>query len=149
PFFKLRLIVPTQVWCAVLLQRDGRVHTVVDRGVAEPARRHRLRLRIKLDDLLAIRTQVTQFRASGTGKAEVGNGHRNGDIDADLAYIDFALELASGGAALSEKSHAVTHRIAVDQFDCVLECRYGQNDEHRPKDLFAVNPHVGGDIRED
>src|SRR5260221_11156090 len=88
------------VAAAELLQADGGVHAAVHGIVIKPARRDGLGLRIKLHRLLAIRTKVAKLGAARAGEAEVGNRHRDRQVEADLADTDALLERAGHGAGL-------------------------------------------------
>src|SRR5450830_1630356 len=88
-------------------QIDGGVHTMVHTVVVEPATGDRLGLSVELHHLLAVRTEITELGTARTGEAEERYWHRNRDIDADLADIDFALELARRCAALGKQASAV------------------------------------------
>ena len=86
-----------------LLHCDGGVHPVVAVAVVlVPAGGDGFGLRPKLHGLLAIRPQVAQLGRARAGKAEVGHGHRNGHVDADLAHVDVVLVLARRPAAAGE-----------------------------------------------
>src|SRR5579864_243118 len=132
-----------------LAQADRRVDAVVHGRIIEPARRDGLGLRVELHDLLAIRAEIAELRSARTREAEERHRHRNRNVDADLAHVDIALELARRRAALREQSNAVAKRIRVDEFDRVVERRYGQDQQHRAEDLGAIDFHVGRDVGED
>jgi hypothetical protein len=59
PQSAIRWHVPTNA----LLQRNRRIHATGG-SIIKPARCHRLHLRIKLDDLFAVRAEITELRAA-------------------------------------------------------------------------------------
>src|SRR5471032_3303465 len=131
-----------------LTQVDGGVHAVVDAVVIEPAAGDRLGLRVELHHLLAIRTEVAEFRTTGTGEAEERHRHRNRDVDPDLADVDFTLEFTRRRTALGEQARAVAKRVGVDQCNGLIKGVDFQHHQHRTKDFLGVDLHLGGDTRE-
>jgi hypothetical protein len=108
-------------------------------GVVEPARGHRLHLRVELHRLLAVGAEVAQLRAARAGEAEVGHRHRDGHVDADLSHVDLVLELARDRARLREDAGAVAVGVGVDEGDRLVERVHAHDLQHRPEDLGLVH----------
>src|SRR5210317_2071183 len=82
-----------------LLQCYGSIHLAGTCIVLRPTRGYGFSLGVELNHLLAIRSQVTQFRPSRSGETEKWQRHRDRQINADLADIDFVLKFSGGSAA--------------------------------------------------
>jgi hypothetical protein len=74
-----------------------------------------------------------------------GNGH----IDADLASLNLALELARRGTGPSENGRSVAVLVLVDELNRLIYRLNVQTDENRPENFLRVALHVGLHIGDD
>lgn len=119
--------------------------------LASPKTRHRLRLRIEPNTRFPIkRIRPTARHALLVAReAEHGQGHRDRDVDADLAGFDVLLEARGGAAGAGEDGDAVAVFVGVDEGDSVLDRGDVDTDEDGAEDLLGVASHVGFHVGDD
>jgi hypothetical protein len=77
---------------------------------------------------------IAEERCLPAAEAVVGDGHRDGHVDADHAGLDLELELPSRAPVAREDGGAVAVRVVVDEADRLL---------------VGLDPHHGQDGTED
>lgn len=116
-----------------------------------PQTRHRLPLRVEPQSVFTVEVRGTSASHGllVASKAEHRQGHRDGNIDAQLACFDLFLEETGGGAGAGEDRGAVAVGVGVDEVDGFVGGVDVQADKDRAEDLFGVAFHVGGYVGDD
>ena len=76
------------------------------------------------------------------------HGYRNWHVDTNHAHLYATTELACHIAIAGEATHTVAELVRVDQINRTDKVRHAHAAEHRSKNFFFVNAHVGGDVVE-
>src|SRR5665213_24044 len=114
-----------------------------------PPTGHGLSAGVELHAIGPVDVQVTEERAVPAAEGVVGDGYRNGDVDANHPCGNFGLEALGGGAVIGEDRGAVAVSVALDQIEGVVESVNSNDAQHWSEDLIGVDPHVNGDLIEE
>ncbi|ATZ28652.1 hypothetical protein SLAV_34405 [Streptomyces lavendulae subsp. lavendulae] len=93
--------------------------------------------------------EVAEAGALPAAEGVVGDGHRDGDVDADHAGVDPPGELAGGVPVPGEDRHAVAVRVLARQAQRLLEVGGADHRQDGAEDLFPVHAHLRGDAVEE
>src|SRR5262245_33819553 len=118
-------------------------------GGVGPAGGHDRRTGAEADALGAVHGRVAEEGLAPAAEREVGDGDRDGDVEADHARLDLDLEAAGGAAVPGEEGGPVAVGVGVDEGDGLVEGRGSDHREDGAEDLFLVDGHVGGDPVDD
>ena len=77
-----------------------------------------------------------------------GHGHRNGHVDAHHAHLDASRKLAGHTTVAGEAGHPIAKLVVVNQLHGLGKVLGTHAGQHRSKDLFLVDAHVGLDVVE-
>jgi hypothetical protein len=129
----------------LLASRHNNIRLRANRILRLPETSHSLLLSVELHTRLAIESvrSTTRDGLLVSGEREHGEGHRDGDVDSNLAGLDLFLEARGGCAGAGED------RGAVAVFVCVDEGGDGEADEDGAEDFFFVAGHFGGYVCDD
>ena len=103
-------------------------------------------LGVKTHAFFAVGVHVAKQALLPAAKAVPGHRHGNWHIDADHANLYAATEFARHIAIAGVAAHAVAIFMGVDQIDCFGKVFDPHAAQHRAKNFFFVNAHVGRDV---
>jgi hypothetical protein len=95
-------------------------------------------LSVEIDAALAIKSDIAEYGTLVSTPGEHRQRHRDGNIDTNLANLDFILKFTSSCSRLGKDGGSITVPVIVDDFDGVIQSIRFQDYENRTKDLLAV-----------
>src|SRR5262249_44951126 len=104
--------------------------------------------RVKPHAFHAVHVVIAEQRVAPASEAEEGHRHRNGDVDAHHANFDRRGELTRKVAGSRKDRGAVRVWMSVDGPSSGFHGWNTHDYEHGPKDLFAIDAHIGPHIVE-
>src|ERR1700683_4201693 len=121
----------------------GKAQVDLARRRVGPAGGHDLGPGVEADALGAVHGTVAEQGRLSPAEREEPDGDRDGDVDADHARRDVALEAPGGAAIPGEQGRAVAVRGGIDEVDRLLKGVDAHDTEDGPEDLVVVRPHAG------
>src|SRR5215470_13945965 len=118
-------------------------------AAGEVTRSDRLLAREKLDRIPSVNVQVAEEGVLPSRKWEVGRRSSHANVYPHHADFDSTRVLTNGGAVFGEYRCAVAARIAIHNGDSFVQRIHVHYREHRAKNLFAGNAHLGRHVIQD
>lgn len=133
------------------MSRHDNTSTRMRSILTTPQTRHRLLLRIELHTGFSVKgaCATTGNTLLISSERKHGQGHRDGNVDTQLAGFDVLLESGGGGAGGGEDGGAVAVFVCVCECDGVVEGVDVEADQDGAEDFFFVAGHVGCDVGDD
>ena len=78
----------------------------------------------------------------GVSKRMSTYGHRDGDVDANLAGLDLTLEASGGGTGTGKDGSTVSIFVLVNELKSIVGSLNVEANEDGPEDLLNVTSHV-------
>ena len=96
----------------------------------------------------AVGVGVAEERALPAAEGVIRHGHRDRDVDADHADLDFVLEATRRAPVIREDRAAVPELIGIHERERVVVGVDTQHRKHGSEDLVRVEGHIGRDAVE-